>query len=178
MKVLFVLDYAFFGEEYLDVAKNASPYCDMLWLRIKDSNHSIFYKLANKHRKLLPLKKLILSSHTSIAIDCSFDGVQLTYQNALREWELIPKDFILGCSAHDRTECEINTTYKTLSPIFSTAKGTPLGLLPSPADNVYAMGGINMSNVKIISELGYYGVAGISFYRELKEIYAICSNTE
>jgi thiamine-phosphate pyrophosphorylase len=153
----------------------------MLWFRFKGGVGGEVLTLAENLRKLLPNKTLILSEHPDIAQKIGFDGVHLN-RNSLTCAEVrlrFPK-LITGFSAHSAEECITSAAhYTTLSPIFKSKGGfPPLGVLPAPKENIFLLGGITASNIKLTLGKGYAGVAGISFYKELSEIYRICKADE
>ncbi len=178
MKLLFVLDYEYFGDEYLDVARAASQYCDMVWFRIKNIDDRLIYEKAASLREKLPDTTLVLSARPDIAVCAGFDGVHLN--SASIPYEYVSSFFptlITGFSAHSARECTgIKTSYRTFSPVFQTAKPydyPPVGAVPAPAKGVYAMGGINAGTIGKLKGLGYEGVAGISLFNDIKTIYKL-----
>lgn len=176
MKFLAVLDYDFFGSDYLDVAEFVAPYAELIWFRIKNISHDEILFRAEKLRKLLPRSKLILSQNPNIAEKARFDGVHLNIQcqNAAEVKRLFPH-LIVGYSAHSVDECiAVESDYKTLSPIFDVNKpykATPLGLIKPPCENVYALGGITAENFNLIKDCGFYGIAGIRLCLEISNIH-------
>lgn len=178
MKLLFVLDYEYFGNEYLDVARAASQYCDMIWFRIKNIDDRLIYDKAALLRERLPEAKLVLSARPDIAVCAGFDGVHLNSASIPSEYvsSFFPM-LITGFSTHSASECiDIKTSYRTFSPIFHTAKPydyPPVGAVPAPAKGVYAMGGINAGTIGQLKGLGYEGVAGITLFKDIKTIYKL-----
>jgi thiamine-phosphate pyrophosphorylase len=181
MKVLFILDYEFFGSKILNTAVCSADFCDMLWFRFKAALDGEILTAAENLRKALPNKTLILSEHPDIANKIGFDGVHLNSRSvAPAEVHLRFPKLITGFSAHSAEECITSDShYITLSPIFKSKRGfPPLGVFPAPKDNVFLLGGVNSANIKLALGKGYAGVAGISFYKELAEIYRICKADE
>lgn len=177
MKLLFILDDITFGDDYLQIARNVEKHCDMLWYRVKDISAAEIYVKACALRKTLKDKTLILSEHADIALAAGFNGVHLGSGSIPAA--VVKNTFtrlIVGYSAHSAEECSIEADYVTLSPVFDTAKPyktVPLGAIPSPAPNVFALGGINAHNVNLLKGLGYKGVAGISMYKEIDTVYRL-----
>jgi thiamine-phosphate pyrophosphorylase len=181
MKLLFILDFKFFGSDLLNTALLSADFCDMLWFRFKGGVGGEVLMLAENLRKSLPNKTLILSEHPDIAQKIGFDGVHLNSRSvAPAEVRLRFPKLITGFSAHSAEECITSAAhYTTLSPIFKSKEGgPPLGVFPAPKDNVFLLGGVNSANIKLALGKGYAGVAGISFYKELAEIYRICNADE
>jgi thiamine-phosphate pyrophosphorylase len=174
MKILFILDHETFKDEYINVAATAAPYADMIWYRIKGLADGYIFQQAKKLRNALPDATLILSERADIACAAGFQGVHLNAKTL--PVEIVTKKFprlITGFSAHSPAQCNIEADYITLSPIFHTNKPydvEPLGVIPAPAKNVFALGGINSQNIPMLADKGYAGVAGISFYNELNKI--------
>lgn len=175
MKFLAVLDYDFFGRDYLNVAEIVAPCAELIWFRIKNIPNDEILFHAEKLRKLLPHSKLILSQNPVIAQKACFDGVHLN--SRCQKPEEVKKLFphlIIGYSAHSVQECiSVESHYKTLSPIFKVNKPyetKPLGLIKSPCENVYALGGITAENFSLIKNCGFYGIAGIRLCLEINNI--------
>ncbi|MDR2884527.1 MAG: thiamine phosphate synthase [Deferribacteraceae bacterium] len=171
MKILLILDHDRFKDDYLSIAQDAAPHVDLLWYRIKGVPDCEIYKRAIALRTALPHATLILSERADIATAANFQGVHL---NANTPPPAVIKgafpELLVGYSAHSVEECRIAADYITLSPIFHTAKPYevhPLGVIPAPAANVYALGGVSASNINLLKSCGYLGVAGISLYNEL-----------
>lgn len=173
----FILDKDRFGEDYLSVARKAAPHVSAIWFRIKNVPDLQIYNEALALRKALPDMKLILSERADIAVCASFNGVHLNSTTVPPEKikETFP-DLLTGYSAHSAEEClEIKADYYTLSPVFETQKAyevKPLGPVPAPVANVFALGGINSDNVHKLARLGYAGVAGVSLISDIENISA------
>lgn len=168
MKVLFVLDDSFYGENYACAASFSAPFADMIWYRAKNIPACEILRRAKVLRKLLPAKTLILGARADIAFAAGFDGVHLNSGSLLPETvaEIFP-NLIIGYSAHSIDECRMaGVDYFTLSPIFDTPKNykvNPLGMVPAPAPNVFAMGAVKPCMAGEFEKLGYAGIAGIRF---------------
>ncbi len=175
MRLIFILDQVYFEDRLMEVAAEAARYADTIWLRIKNKPDNFVYEQALALREALPETRLILSARADIAHVAGFEGVQLN--SATMPAEAVKKQFpelIVGYSAHSAEECEHGgADYYTLSPVFTGHKShgrLPLGPLPISTANVYALGGVKLSNAAELTGLGYAGVAGISFYEDLPEI--------
>lgn len=173
MEIVQIIDYDTMGADWLSIAVGCAPFADMMWLRIKNRPAELIYDEAKKLREALPQARLVLSAREDIAALLGYQGVQLG-SATIREG--IDESLSIGYSAHCVEEIENNqAAYYMLSPIFHTAKDyevKPLGAVDVSALNkdVYALGGINCSNVCGLKNKGYKGVAGISFYREIQAL--------
>jgi thiamine-phosphate pyrophosphorylase len=177
MKLLFILDHVAFSPNLIKIAEQCADFCDLLWYRFKGPPTFERLKTAELLRKTLPNKTLILSYFPNIAQNIGFDGVHLNNLSSTpQDVKLNYPNLITGFSAHSVKECiDSSADYNSLSPIFKAKGGLqPLGLSPPPKDNIFLLGGINSSNVKEIIDLGYAGIAGISFYNEIEKIYRLC----
>ncbi|MGA1846046.1 thiamine phosphate synthase [Deferribacter abyssi] len=177
MKILYVLDYNTFLSDYVGVAKHVNIYADFIWFRIKTNNLNLIYEKTLKLTKFIDRKKLIISEHIEIADILSLKGVHLNkYSIPTIEIKNKFPYLTVGYSAHFLDEIsKIDADYYTLSPIFYTKKNypiTPIGhCIQIPLNKkVFALGGINSKNVLLLRNKGFYGIAGISFYKELENI--------
>ncbi|MGB9730395.1 MULTISPECIES: thiamine phosphate synthase [Calditerrivibrio] len=174
MKILFILDYTTFRENIFDVAKEASTYADAIWFRIKNIDTVDILYLSTRLRNDLPSSHLILSERPDIAQIAGFNGVHLG-SNSIPTHTIKKAfpDLELGYSAHSINEIEeIEADYYTLSPIFYTKKEyevDPLGPVNVSfvGKRIYALGGISINNVAELFNRGFYGIAGISFFKDL-----------
>lgn len=169
---MLVLDYSVFQDDYLFIAEDSAIYCDSIWFRIKNMSAEDIVLKASALRTLLPDKNLILSERADIASMLGYNGVHLN--KFCEDISSVRKNYpflTLGYSAHSFDELgSVDADYFTLSPIFNTIKPykvNPLGVISVDNPNVYAMGGISSSNVESLKGRGFYGIAGISFYKEL-----------
>ena len=174
MKVLFVLDINYFGDNWLKVAEVTAPCCDRIWFRVKGRSDRETLELAKRLRKIIPSKTLLLSERADIASCAGFEGVHLNMGTPppLEVKRSFP-ELIVGYSAHSLQECRVSgADYFTLSPIFRTEKsvGAPIGAVPAPAPYVYALGGINAETAQSLKGLGYEGVAGIRLFSDVEKI--------
>jgi len=175
MKILFVLDYDRYKNELFSVAEKAAEYADYIWFRIKYQDDKTILNLAERLRRYLINKKLILSERADLALIIGFNGVHLG-ANSIPP-EVIKQKFnslTVGYSTHSIDEINsVTADYYTLSPIFDTKKDyevKPLGLVNVTKlnKNIYALGGINRGNAKLLKDLGFCGVAGITFLSDLE----------
>ncbi|MGA1862134.1 thiamine phosphate synthase [Deferribacter thermophilus] len=180
LKILQILDYNTFGEKLIEIAIKTAPFVDIFWLRIKNKPFRKCYEIAGQLIKFIEREKIIVSEYPDIADILGLRGVHLNHLSLLADTvkKTFP-DLTVGYSAHSIEEIKsVPADYFTLSPIFLTKKEfkiTPLGLnftLPKQK-KVYALGGINKQNIHLIVNKGFYGVAGISFYKQLPDIYKI-----
>lgn len=167
MNLLSIIDHYTFGDSYLEIASKCAPFSTMIWYRIKIDDVSEIVTRATALRSLLKNSVLILSGRADIAEICRFNGVHLNSSSlpAFVVRKIYP-ELVIGYSAHSTDQCfDKYCDYFTLSPIFKTKKDyevKPLGAIKSPAENVYALGGINDTNFRELQNLGYKGIAGIS----------------
>jgi len=180
IKLIFILDFNYFGDDWLTVAEKAAPHCDRIWFRIKGRTDREISEYALRLRKKLPQKTLILSERADIAKCAGFEGVHLNSctmpPSAVKRY--FP-DLTVGYSAHSPRECMLTgADYVTLSPVLHTEKGyevSPLGVIPAPAAGVYALGGINADTAGLFKGLGYEGVAGIRLFSDIEKMRNILS---
>ncbi len=180
MKILFILDYNTYKDNLVDIAHKASFYSDKIWFRIKNIDAITVLHLSKKLRDTLPNSTLILSDRADIAHLARFNGVHLGASSIPPE--IIKNTFpnlTVGYSAHSLKELElVNADYYTLSPIFFTKKDYPVVPI-GPIDvrnynkKIYALGGINKENVSKLLNLGFHGIAGISFLDDLPDIKSL-----
>lgn len=174
MKIIAIIDDNRFGAEYINKAVKVAPYADIIWYRIKNKDARLIYNNCIKLRKALPDSRLVLSSRADIASLAGFDGVHLNSDDLSPDIvkQTFPK-LIIGYSSHSLNEClNSSADYCTLSPIFETKKDyecRPLGLLNAPRVNVFALGGIDVSNYKLLQSFGYVGIAGISLCDDIEK---------
>jgi thiamine-phosphate pyrophosphorylase len=177
MKIIQVLDYDTFGDDCIDIAGECAPYADVIWFRIKDESKVRLE--AEKLRKALPDAFLALSLDAEAAYDLGYDAVQLGANSDVESTREKYPNLKIGYSAHSVEEIQNKRAdYFTLSPVFYTKKDyevKPLGLVnvSTLGREVYALGGINVENVESLRGLGFAGVAGISFYKELQKLSSI-----
>ncbi|XOB65710.1 thiamine phosphate synthase [Deferribacteres bacterium DY0037] len=178
MKIMQILDYETFGERFIDIAGQCAPYADVIWFRIKD--RALVDEKAGRLREALPDTFLALSLDAQTASKYGYDAVQLGKDSYI---ESVRRDFPklrIGYSAHSMDELESkDVDYFTLSPIFFTKKNyevKPLGTVDvSHIDSeIYALGGISSENINRLKGKGFAGVAGISFYKEIKLLRSQC----
>ena len=124
--------------------------------------------------------KLILNSNLALSKSPLFDGLHLgaRSETIAAARVTLSKDKIIGYSAHSVAEAldalSQGADYIFLSPIFSPLSKQdtrkPLGLAPlrelslKTEKIVYALGGINRTNIAECLEAGASGVAGITFF--------------
>lgn len=182
MKLIQVIDFNFFGSDWLNVALRASADADMLWFRIKNEEDDVLRRNAEILRHALPQMPMVLSGRADIAHQLGYQGVHLgaNSENPSDIKQKFP-DLLVGYSAHGTDEIlSVDADYYTLSPIFFTKKDydvVPIGVIDvrEIKKDIFALGGINAVNCGQLMGMGYAGVAGISFFGELPQIKEILS---
>jgi thiamine-phosphate pyrophosphorylase len=180
MKILFVLDFDTYKENYIEVAEKAQKYVDIIWFRVKNLEANKIYDLAGLLRKKLPNAFLSISERADIAELLNFNAVHLNSRSISPEIiKLKYPEIEIGYSAHFLDELNnVKADFYTLSPIYYTKKDyevKPLGEIDLSNINkkVFALGGISKNNIENIKRCGFYGIAGISFFNDLNLIYKI-----
>ena len=135
-------------------------------------------------------KLFVLNSLVQIALKEGSTGAHLTSNQNLKEALTIvvqsnPTEFMLGKSVHSLSEAKVaqlqEADYVLLSPILDplskVSTGSALGLrgLKEAVETlkvpVFALGGLQNSNIKEISQVGAIGMAGISWMqREIEQL--------
>jgi thiamine-phosphate pyrophosphorylase len=128
--------------------------------------------------------KLLVNDRADIALAAEADGVHLTSLSLSAETirRALPKNFIVGVSAHTIEEAETaekqRADFVTFSPIFSSpGKVNPVGVekLREVCGRlnsfpVLALGGINETNFAEVLETGASGFAAIRFLNSEKNL--------
>ena len=151
----------------------------MIQIREKDLNTKELLSICKEVKCIMQSYKnscLIINERVDIAILCGADGVHLP-ENSF-DVKDVKKSFphlIVGKSCHS-LECakvaeEQGADYITFSPIFYVPnKGKPQGLdklkevVNQISIPVYALGGINSSNIDDVLKTGVFGVASIRLF--------------
>lgn len=149
-------------------------------LREKDLSTRELLRLAYDMRGLTKRYNamLLINDRLDIALAAGADGVHLGLQGipAGAARTIVPKDFLIGCSAHNIEEAseaeQGGADFITLGPVFQTPSkmryGNPIGLeavreIKSKVSiPVYAIGGIKTENALSAIEAGADGIAVIS----------------
>jgi len=169
-----VIDFDTFKEDCIDVARRCAEFADIIWFRIK--GRPDVYERAKKMREALPQAYLSLSVDADIAYGLGYESVQLTCKSDVEAIRKKYPSLRLGYSAHNREEiAEKNADYFTISPVFYTSKDyevKPIGVsdVSDLGKEIYALGGITPHNVHQLKGMGYAGVAGISFYKDIEAL--------
>ena len=162
----------------------------LIQLREKDLSGGELFALAAKVRGLTAKygAKLLINDRVDIAIAVDADGVHLPASsfNPMDARSLIGRDRVIGVSAHSeadavRAERE-GADFVTFSPIYYTPSkagyGNPQGLemleevCSKVSIPVYALGGINLENVRDVMGRDASGVAMISAILGARDIKA------
>ncbi|RMA97294.1 thiamine phosphate synthase [Hydrogenothermus marinus] len=147
----------------------------MFQLREKDLSSGELLNLAEKMKRILEKYNgsLFINDRVDVALLVEADGVHLP-ENSFPVSKIKTKfpHLIVGKSCHS-IECAIKAQeegadYIIFSPIFYVeGKGKPQGIkkLKEVVERVnipvYALGGINKSNINQVLDTGVYGIAGI-----------------
>jgi thiamine-phosphate pyrophosphorylase len=180
MKIVQIVDYQTFGDDFLDIAKSCADHADTIWFRIKGLDGSLIYEEAKRLRLALPNADLVLSDRADIAAMLGYDGVQLgAFTMPTDAVKYTYPQLKVGYSAHSIEEIKtVNADYYTLSPLFFTKKDyevKPLGVVDVSGlgKEVYGLGGISSDNVSEVKEKGYTGIAGISFHKCISDLRSL-----
>jgi thiamine-phosphate pyrophosphorylase len=148
-------------------------------LREKDLDTGSLLKMAYKMRILTEehKAKLFINDRFDIALAVGADGVHLTQSSmpVSKVRETVKKRLLIGVSAHSMKEAKEaekgGADFITFGPVYRTPSklkyGKPVGIdvlkQVSRKTNIpiFAIGGINSSRIKDISESGAHGVAMI-----------------
>ena len=170
------------------IAEAARAGIDYIQLREKDLGPTDLELLAREALHLIrdnsSKTKLLINTHTEIALAVGVDGVHLPADSpppdAIRsEWlGRTRHDPIIGVSAHSVSDVLLaengGATFTVLAPIFEKL-GTgvrPLGLdtvreaCAATQIPVLALGGVRLGNVRGCLEAGAAGIAGIRVFQE------------
>jgi thiamine-phosphate pyrophosphorylase len=164
----------------------------LIQIREKQLPARLIYELTSEaaRRTRDTQTKLLVNDRADIALAAGADGVHLTSRSlsATVIRRTLPKNFIVGVSAHTIKEAENarsqQADFVTLSPVFrSPGKGEPLGiellqhaceaLKPFP---VIALGGVVESNYRSVLEAGASGFAAIRFLNNEKNLINLAAN--
>ncbi len=168
------------GLSHVEVARRSyEGGTDIVQLRVKD-NDERFLQWACEISEISKSygRTFIVNDNVEIALKSGADGVHVGQGDepvsSIRQ--RVPEDFIIGVSVGNEKEAEEaeagGASYVALSPIFDTSSkddaehGHGLEMMKKISDAVsipaYAIGGINIGNVKDVLSHGADGVAVIS----------------
>ena len=127
---------------------------------------------------------ILINSETTLAEECHADGVHFSEQQLIKHCNHTnsSRDFLIGQSVHSlsvaQTAEEHHVSYIQLGTIFPSkskpsSAGSGTQLIRSVSSNIktpiIAVGGINISNVRAVSQSGATGIAVISAIMEAKD---------
>ncbi|ACN98865.1 thiamine phosphate synthase [Sulfurihydrogenibium azorense] len=175
----FITDRKKFKKPFLDTVKEVlEKGVRLIQIREKDLPDDELYKLAESVLEISKGydAKIFINSRVDIAYMLGLDGVHLTSRSV--PVSVVKRkfpDLIVGKSCHSVEDVlnaeDEGADYVFISPIFEVeGKGKPIGIeglkkvLEVAKIPVYALGGINNSNVEEILKTGVYGVAGIRLF--------------
>lgn len=160
------------GGDFLEQINKVCQKAEIIILREKDLSEGEYFDLAQKVQKICKAngRKFYVNSFYNTAKKLSADGLQLSYSDFIRlakSGDLIENT---GCSVHSVHEaekaCKLGAKFIIAGHIFSTdcKKDVPprgldfLGnVLKHVEIPVYAIGGINESNLPIVLSAGAKG---------------------
>lgn len=173
--VYFITDSKFGSHE--DLAKKALELgVRLIQLRDKKMKDLELLKVAKKLRELTESYDalLIVNDRIDLAMACEADGVHLGQEDLPVEIARELFDGIIGISVHSAEEAikAKKADYVGAGPVFATTTKedakTPIGIkglkeiLSATNLPVFAIGGINLENVKSVLDCGVAGVAVVS----------------
>lgn len=151
----------------------------MVQLRAKTLPEGAFETLARQAIALCRASgvHLLLNADWNTARRLDADGVHLSSRQLMAIDALPADDFLVGASCHDARELaratQIGASFAVLSPVLKTTSHpgqAPLGweafegLLNTAKLPVYALGGLNQSDLERAKHSGAQGLAGISMF--------------
>jgi len=148
----------------------------MIQIREKDLPASELVKICKAVKTKFKDATVIVNDRVDVAVISKIDGVHLPENSFdVKDVKTNFPELIVGKSCHS-FECakkaeKEGADYIIFSPIFEVeGKGKPKGidslkkLVESVSIPVYALGGINSSNIDKVFETGVFGVAGIRLF--------------
>ena len=158
---------------------------NLVQLREKDLGKTELRRLAFEIRELTLGRALFLiNGERNLAKECQADGIHFSEQELINQYDYTKSstDCLIGQSVHSlstaQTAQEHHVSYVQLGTIFpSTSKpsfaGSGTQLIRNISSHiktpVIAVGGINTSNVRAVSQSGATGIAVISAIMESKD---------
>ena len=158
---------------------------NLVQLREKDLGTTALRRLAFEIREItLGRAFFLINSETTLAEECHADGVHFSEQQLIKHCNHTnsSRDFLIGQSVHSlsvaQTAEEHHVSYIQLGTIFPSkskpsSAGSGTQLIRSVSSNIktpiIAVGGINISNVRAVSQSGATGIAVISAIMEAKD---------
>tara|TARA_B100001750_G_C15515720_1_gene606986 strand:- start:1824 stop:2471 length:648 start_codon:yes stop_codon:yes gene_type:complete len=158
---------------------------NLVQLREKDLGTTELHRLAFEIREITLGRALFfINGERTLAKECQADGVHFPEQELIkhRNYTNPSTDFLIGQSVHSlsfaQTAEEHHVSYVQLGTIFPSKSkpsfaGSGTELIRSVSSNIktpiIAVGGINISNVRAVSQSGATGIAVISAIMEAKD---------
>ena len=158
---------------------------NLVQLREKDLGTTALRRLAFEIREITLGRALFLiNGERTLAKECQADGVHFSEQELIkhRNYANPSTDFLIGQSVHSlsfaQTAEEHHVSYIQDGTIFPSkskpsSAGSGTQLIRSVSSNIktpiIAVGGINISNVRAVSQSGATGIAVISAIMEAKD---------
>ena len=158
---------------------------NLVQLREKDLGTTELRRLAFEIREItLGRAFFLINGERTLANECQADGIHFSEQELIkhRNYTNSSRDFLIGQSVHSlsvaQTAEEHHVSYVQLGTIFPSKSkpsfaGSGTELIRSVSSNIktpiIAVGGINISNVRAVSQSGATGIAVISAIMEAKD---------
>ncbi|MCX7759741.1 MAG: thiamine phosphate synthase [Hydrogenothermaceae bacterium] len=180
-RLYFITDRKKFKKPFLDQIKSVlDKGVRVIQIREKDLPDDELYKLVEDTLEVAKGYdvKIFVNSRVDIAVLLGLYGVHLPEKSIpIKVVKQKFSNLVIGKSCHTVEEAikaqEEGADYIFFSPIFEVeGKSKPVGLdglrelLKKVSIPVYALGGINMANVRDVLNTGVYGVAGIRMFLE------------
>ncbi len=135
--------------------------------------------------------RILINDRADVALAVGADGVHLRVNSLAAEQvrAIAPSDFLIGVSTHSMAEAQAaqagGANFITSGPVYETPSkreyGAPLGLAKfreiaaSVTLPVYALGGINLENLREPLQHGAAGIAAISLFQNAERVADIVS---
>ncbi len=139
----------------------------------------LIVKIPEKYRQ-----RLSLHDHFELALEYNLGGVHLNHRNPLPPdgWKgLISK----SCHSIEETARSSHLDYVTLSPIFDSiskagyrSQFSQIELREANLSKVYALGGVTLSKIEKLKELGFSGAAMLSEAWKTMETLQFITHTD
>jgi thiamine-phosphate pyrophosphorylase len=160
--------------------------CSLIQLRDKKSSAKDIFKIVTKIKDMLPSQViLILNDYVEIAKETGVDGVHLGQEDmsVSSAREILGTNVIIGLSTHSYQQAlfskKEDLDYIGYGPVFKTKTkplAEPIGICDLSlikqhvSHPVFAIGGLNETNVEKVIEAGADGIAVVSAVLESSDV--------